>query len=46
LRSSEPGVTSPEIKKNNPIANSAPATVGILSTASVTPDRRTSWTVW
>jgi hypothetical protein len=31
LRSIERGVTSPKIRKNNPIANSTPAMAGTLS---------------
>ena len=42
LRSSEPGVTSPDIRKNSPIAKSVAGSTRLPSTSSVTGARRTS----
>ena len=46
LRATDPGVTNPEIKKNNPIANSPAGTTGIASIALLTVPRLTSRTSW
>ena len=46
LRSTDPGVTNPEIKKNSPIANSAAGSTGIANITLLTAPRLTSWTSW
>jgi hypothetical protein len=45
-RASEPGVTSPEIKKNSPITNSTGGNSSVPSTMSLTSARRTSRCGW
>ncbi len=46
LRDTEPGVTSPEIRKNRPIANRAAGITTIESVRSLTLPSWTSWTSW
>jgi hypothetical protein len=44
LRATDPGVTSPEIKKNSPIANSTAGSTGTATSAWLTAPRLTSRT--
>lgn len=46
LRASEPGVTRPDIKKNRPIANSAPTSTTSDSATLLTAATWPSWTSW